>query len=33
MMDVFYIQNWSLWFDLKILLKTLGKVLKREGAY
>ncbi len=32
-MDVFYIQNWSLWFDFKILLRTLWKVLKREGAY
>ena len=32
-MDVFYLQNWSLWLDLKILLKTAWKVLKREGAY
>lgn len=32
-MDVFYILNWSLGFDLKILLKTIWKVLKREGAY
>jgi lipopolysaccharide/colanic/teichoic acid biosynthesis glycosyltransferase len=32
-MDVFYVQNWSLWFDFKILLKTAWKVLKREGAY
>jgi lipopolysaccharide/colanic/teichoic acid biosynthesis glycosyltransferase len=32
-MDVLYIQNWSLWVDLKILMKTVWKVLKREGAY
>jgi lipopolysaccharide/colanic/teichoic acid biosynthesis glycosyltransferase len=32
-MDAFYIQNWSLWFDIKILVKTFWKVLKREGAY
>jgi len=32
-MDVFYIQNWSLWLDFKILLKTVWKVLRREGAY
>lgn len=32
-MDIFYIQNRSLWFDLKILMKTVWKVLKREGAY
>jgi lipopolysaccharide/colanic/teichoic acid biosynthesis glycosyltransferase len=32
-MDVFYVQNWSLLFDVKILAKTLWQVLKREGAY
>jgi lipopolysaccharide/colanic/teichoic acid biosynthesis glycosyltransferase len=32
-MDVHYIQAWSLWLDLKILLQTPLKVLKREGAY
>ncbi len=32
-MDVFYLQNWSLGLDCKILAKTLWKVLKREGAY
>jgi lipopolysaccharide/colanic/teichoic acid biosynthesis glycosyltransferase len=32
-MDVYYIQNWSLWYDFKILCLTVWKVLKREGAY
>jgi lipopolysaccharide/colanic/teichoic acid biosynthesis glycosyltransferase len=32
-MDRFYVENWSLFFDGKILAKTLWKVLKREGAY
>jgi len=32
-MDVYYIQNWSLWYDCKILCLTVWKVLKREGAY
>jgi lipopolysaccharide/colanic/teichoic acid biosynthesis glycosyltransferase len=32
-MDVHYIQNWSLWLDLKILFLTPLKVIKREGAY
>jgi lipopolysaccharide/colanic/teichoic acid biosynthesis glycosyltransferase len=32
-MDVHYIENWSLWLDLKILILTPLKVLKREGAY
>ena len=32
-MDMHYIQNWSLGMDLKILLGTPLKVLKKEGAY
>lgn len=29
--DVWYVDNWSLWFDVKILLTTLWKVIAREG--
>jgi lipopolysaccharide/colanic/teichoic acid biosynthesis glycosyltransferase len=32
-MDVYCIQNWSLWYDSKILCLTVWKVLKREEAY
>lgn len=32
-MDIFYIQNWSLWLDLKLLLMTPMRVLKGTGAY
>ncbi|HZQ26048.1 MAG TPA: sugar transferase [Terriglobales bacterium] len=32
-MDMFYIQHWSFWLDLKIIMKTPVKVLRREGAY
>ena len=32
-LDLYYIENWSLSFDLKIILKTLGAVLNRKGAY
>jgi lipopolysaccharide/colanic/teichoic acid biosynthesis glycosyltransferase len=32
-MDMYYIQNWSLGMDLRILIKTPLKVLRREGAY
>jgi lipopolysaccharide/colanic/teichoic acid biosynthesis glycosyltransferase len=32
-MDVHYIQNWSFWLDVKILLATPWVVLKREGAF
>ena len=32
-MDVWYVDNWSIWLDLKILLLTLIKVLKREGIH
>lgn len=32
-LDVYYIENWSVWLDLKILLKTPNAVLKGENAY
>jgi len=31
-MDMFYINHWSIWMDIIILIKTVWKVLKREGA-
>jgi lipopolysaccharide/colanic/teichoic acid biosynthesis glycosyltransferase len=30
-LDVFYVENWSLWLDIQILLKTIYKVLRRES--
>ena len=30
-LDVQYVDSYSFWLDVKILLKTVGKVLKREG--
>lgn len=30
-LDVHYVENWSFSMDLRILLATVGKVLKREG--
>jgi exopolysaccharide biosynthesis polyprenyl glycosylphosphotransferase len=32
-LDAFYIENWSLTFDLYITLKTMSTVLERKGAY
>lgn len=32
-MDVYYVENWSLWLDLGILLKTPLKVINGDGAY
>jgi lipopolysaccharide/colanic/teichoic acid biosynthesis glycosyltransferase len=32
-MDMYYIRNWSLLLDLKILIQTPWKVLKGQGAY
>jgi len=32
-LDIYYIENWSIALDLKILLKTIPVVLKGEGAY
>jgi lipopolysaccharide/colanic/teichoic acid biosynthesis glycosyltransferase len=29
--DIEYVDNYSLWFDIKILFKTVGVVLKAEG--
>jgi lipopolysaccharide/colanic/teichoic acid biosynthesis glycosyltransferase len=29
--DVWYVDNWSLWLDLKILFLTVTKVLRKEG--
>ena len=31
-LDVWYVDNWSLWLDFKILAQTALKVLKREGV-
>ena len=30
-LDVWYVDHWSFWLDIKILLQTVGKVLSREG--
>lgn len=29
--DVWYVEHWSLWLDLKILLATLAKIVSQEG--
>jgi sugar transferase EpsL len=31
-LDVWYVEHWSLWLDLKILALTLGAVLRRKGV-
>jgi exopolysaccharide biosynthesis polyprenyl glycosylphosphotransferase len=33
LLDIYYIENWSLWLDFKILLRTVPTVLFGEGAY
>lgn len=32
-LDVWYVKNWSLWYDIVILLRTVKVVFWREGAY
>ncbi|MHB8980867.1 MAG: sugar transferase [Acidithiobacillus ferrooxidans] len=32
-LDAWYIKNWTLWYDIVILLLTVKVVLRREGAY
>lgn len=32
-LDTWYVKNWSLWYDIAILFKTITVVLSRRGAY
>ena len=32
-LDFYYLENWSLWLDITILVKTMPAVLGRRGAY
>jgi len=32
-LDYVYVTNWSLWWDIKILLRTIPTVVGRKGAY
>ena len=32
-LDLRYVENWSLALDVVLLLRTLGAVVKRRGAY
>lgn len=32
-LDIFYIENWSLWMDIKIILRTFFVIFKGKGAY
>jgi undecaprenyl-phosphate galactose phosphotransferase len=31
--DIWYVENWSFWLDIVIILKTIPAVIKSEGAY
>lgn len=31
-LDQYYVQNWSIWLDFKIMFKTIGTILTRRGA-
>ena len=30
-MDVWYVDNQSMWLDIRILVKTIGKVIRQDG--
>ena len=32
-LDSWYVQNWSMWYDIAILFRTISVVLNRQGAY
>jgi exopolysaccharide biosynthesis polyprenyl glycosylphosphotransferase len=31
-LELFYAQNWTFWLDIKILIRTIGVVVKKKGA-
>jgi undecaprenyl-phosphate galactose phosphotransferase len=31
--DEWYIKNWTVWYDIVILVQTVWVLFKREGAY
>jgi lipopolysaccharide/colanic/teichoic acid biosynthesis glycosyltransferase len=33
LLDIYYVEHWSLWLDLTILLRTVPKVFVGDGAY
>jgi len=32
-LDLFYIENWSIWLDIRIILKTLIRGFSDKNAY
>jgi lipopolysaccharide/colanic/teichoic acid biosynthesis glycosyltransferase len=32
-LDMYYIRNWSIWFDLQLLVRTIPVVFNGKGAY
>jgi lipopolysaccharide/colanic/teichoic acid biosynthesis glycosyltransferase len=32
-LDFYYLENWSIWLDITILIKTPIAVFSRKGAY
>ena len=32
-LDFYYLDNWSIWLDISILVKTIPAVFARRGAY
>jgi lipopolysaccharide/colanic/teichoic acid biosynthesis glycosyltransferase len=33
LLDLYYIENWSLLLDLQLLLRTVPRIISGEGAY
>jgi exopolysaccharide biosynthesis polyprenyl glycosylphosphotransferase len=32
-LDIYYVENWSLWLDFKIIMSTIRVIVTRDGAY
>ena len=33
LLDLYYIEHWTIWLDISILLRTIPQVFASEGAY
>ena len=32
-LDAYYVRNWSIWLDVVVIARTVGAVLRGDGAY
>lgn len=32
-LDIYYVENWSIWLDIKVIIRTFFAIFKKSGAY